>query len=122
MITVPVLSCSGAASLGAAVGGSLPDSSFTASSTYDNLWHPQNGRLNHVRHCWVPGRSQQKNPNEYLQVDLRTVSTVCAVATQGSHYSQSEYVKTYKLMTSSDGLIWKVYQEHGATKVSSWMA
>ena len=61
---------------------------------------------------WVPRSS---NLNQWLQVDLGSVSIVTAAATQGrSDYPQD--VKKYKLQYSQDGKDFLYYRETGRTK------
>ena len=54
--------------------------------------------------------------SEYLQIDLREVSWVCAVATQGSGQAQ-EWVTKYKVQVSRDGVAWNAIQENNTDKV-----
>lgn len=106
--------CTVASSLGAAYGGKLPDSSFTATSVYSR-YLPKHGRLHNSPRGWC-SRPRGNTPHEYLQVDLGRVFHVCAVATQGNP-NQNEWTKTFKLKFSLDGSKWSVYQENGADKV-----
>ena len=54
---------------GAAYGGRIPDSSFSATSSYDYVWLPKYGRLHGPRRGWTP-QPLDNMPNEYLQIDL----------------------------------------------------
>ena len=54
-------------SLGAAVGGRLPDSSFSASSFYNSGHAAKDGRLNKGPYAWCPKYPTLAN-NDYLQV------------------------------------------------------
>ena len=57
------------------------------------------------------------NPRtDYLQVDLGTEHSVCAVATQGSS-RYTEWLKSYILQMSKDGVTWGIYKENNAEKV-----
>ncbi|XP_078352239.1 lactadherin-like [Oculina patagonica] len=53
--------------------------------------------------------------NDYLQVDMGAVRTICAVATQGK--KNGSYVTSYKLSLSTDGVNWNTYQEGNTDKV-----
>ena len=109
--------CKVAPSLGAAYGGKLPDSSFTATSNYnDPRYRIKNGRLHNRQFGWCPATTTN-TPHDYLQVDLGAVYQVCAVATQGNP-NGNEWTKTFKLKFSFDGSNWRMYQEKGADKVS----
>ena len=68
---------------------------------------------------WPQGWSAQKNdPSPWLQIDLGLVRTVTAVATQGyGNDKEQEWVKTYTVMTSSDGERWTLYREGGRKRV-----
>ena len=53
--------------------------------------------------------------NDYIQVDMGAVRTVCAVATQGK--KNGSFIKSYKLSFSIDGTSWTAYQEQSVDKV-----
>ena len=53
--------------------------------------------------------------NDYIQVDMGAVRTVCAVATQGK--KNGSFIKSYKLSFSTDGTSWTAYQEKSVDKV-----
>ena len=55
--------------------------------------------------------------NDYIQVDMGAVRTVCAVATQGK--KNGSFIKSYKLSFSTDGTSWTAYQEQSVDKVWS---
>lgn len=92
----------------------MPSSSFTASTSYDELV-PSAGRLNGPL-AWcsrgdVPGQ-------EFLQIHVPEAEVICAVATQGTGYGGgNEHVKEYYLEYSEDGINWQVVQEDGNLKV-----
>ena len=52
------------------------------------------------------------NRNDFIQVDMGAVRSVCAVATQGK--KNGSHVKSYKLLVSTDGVTWNTYQENNA--------
>ena len=100
--------------LGAASGGALPESSFSASSSISFFLRPARGRLNGET-AWCSSGSP--NGNDFLQVDLGTVSQVCAVATQG-HNSAFQLITSYQLQYSLDGISWSTVMEDGKNKVA----
>ena len=63
----------------------IPNAQMTASSYYSSSYYPHYGRLNEARGNggWCPN-TRQGPRTDYLQVDLGTVHSVCAVATQGA--------------------------------------
>ena len=96
----------------------IPDSSFTASGSYDNRHRPSLARLNllsdgkHVG-AWCPKR---KSTNQWLRIDLGEITAVTKVATQG-RYNSEDRVKTYKLSYSVDGIHWTWYKQRAVDKV-----
>ena len=85
---------------------------FSASSSHrDNK--PFVGRLNGAS-AWKPIRKDYLE--DYLQIDLGAVYFVCSVATQGNP-NADEWTKNYKIRTSLDNDIWKMYREDNAVKV-----
>ena len=103
------------ASLGAASGGRLPASSFTASSVFLESVAAKYGRLQHASYGWCSS-SASIVPNNYLQVDLGAVYTICAVATQGNARN-NVWTTKYRLSTSINGVSWNAYLENGRDKV-----
>lgn len=72
-------------SVGAAYGGSIPDSSFSASSEYNNRHGPRLGRVNTPKGhnsvgSWCP---RSTSIGEWIQVDLGRRTTVVGVIIQG---------------------------------------
>ena len=82
--------------------GTIPDNEINASSEQSANTPAKNGRLNYSSgSSWCAGTS---DTNPYLQIDLQTLYTICAVSTQGN--SQGDHwVKNYKLQLSIDGRI-----------------
>ena len=97
----------------------IPNSAVTASSSYSNSQHePWRGRLNNVPNSggwggWAAGASNQ---GEWLQIDLEKEKLLTKLATQGRP-SYDQWVRSYKILFSSDGTSWKEYKENGAVKV-----
>ena len=96
----------------------IPDSSFTASGSYNNNHRPSLARLNLLsdgKHmgAWCPKR---KSTNQWLRIDLGEITAVTKVATQG-RYNSEDRVKTYKLSYSVDGIHWTWYKQRAVDKV-----
>ncbi|EDO27727.1 predicted protein, partial [Nematostella vectensis] len=72
----------------------IPDSRFTASSHYNDDCLPEYGRLNNKNH-WA---AASESGYQYLQIDMISVYTVCAVATQGTtSRNYNSWTTKYKL-------------------------
>ncbi|CAH3195802.1 unnamed protein product, partial [Porites evermanni] len=108
--------CTGCQPVGVADSIKIPNAQMTASSYYSSSYYPYYGRLNEARGSggWCP-RTRQGPRTDYLQVDLATIQSVCAVATQGT--KASEWTTSYVLRMSIDGIIWNPYKENNAEKV-----
>uniref|UniRef100_F7G9W5 Neuropilin n=1 Tax=Macaca mulatta TaxID=9544 RepID=F7G9W5_MACMU len=93
--------------------GRIANEQISASSTYsDGRWTPQQSRLHGDDNGWTPNLDSNK---EYLQVDLRFLTMLTAIATQGAISRETQngyYVKSYKLEVSTNGEDWMVYR-HG---------
>ena len=96
----------------------ISDARMTASSFYNKRYYPYSGRLHENRGWggWCPKTVSDRT--DYLQVDMGTMLSVCAVATQGEKVYH-EWTTSYKLHLSSDGVTWNVYEETSAAKVRS---
>ncbi|KAL9955596.1 hypothetical protein ACROYT_G036938 [Oculina patagonica] len=101
--------------------GQIPDSAITASSSANaNSYAPYVGRL-HFNSAgsgkygsWAAGAN---NENQFFQVDFGSWTKISAVATQGRQDS-NQWVKTYSLSFSYDGVFWRTVQnEHNYTQV-----
>ncbi|XP_052016304.1 lactadherin isoform X2 [Apodemus sylvaticus] len=101
----------------------IPDSQITASSSYKtwNLrafgWYPYFGRLDNQGkiNAWT---AQSNSAKEWLQVDLGTEKRVTGIITQGARdFGHIQYVASYKVAHSDDGVQWTVYEEQGTPKV-----
>lgn len=99
------------------------DSQITASSSYKtwNLrafgWYPHLGRLDNQGkiNAWT---AQSNSAKEWLQVDLGTQKRVTGIITQGARdFGHIQYVASYKVAHSDDGVQWTVYEEQGTSKV-----
>ena len=89
----------------------IPDAQMSSRSHYLE-YHPYNGRLNGET-GWCQGTSTISD--DYLQVDMGTIRTVCAVATQGKE--GPSYVTSYRLSLSTNGVNWSTYQDENAEEV-----
>ena len=92
--------------LGAAYGGLLPVSSFSASNS--SFCSPSQGRLNGLS-AWCAIITAEKD--EYLQVDLGIRAKVCGVGTQGCGprlqlHDAWGFVRSYNLSYSKNGFTW----------------
>ncbi|XP_008851060.1 lactadherin isoform X1 [Nannospalax galili] len=103
----------------------IPDRQITASSSYKtwNLpvfgWYPHYGRLDRQGkiNAWT---AQSNSAKEWLQVDLGTQKQVTGIITQGARdFGHIQYVASYQVAYSDDGVQWTVYEEQGASKVFS---
>ena len=100
--------------IGLATGGAIPDSSFTASSYYDNRYKASYGRLNENNRGWAPKTTA--NPADFLQIDLLHNYVICSVATQGAN-GIKEWTTKYKIQLSLDGITFFTYKENNIDKV-----
>ncbi|XP_074926086.1 neuropilin-2 isoform X4 [Chelonoidis abingdonii] len=93
--------------------GRISNEQISASSTYsDGRWTPQQSRLNSDDNGWTPNLDSNK---EFLQVDLRFLTMLTAIATQGAISKETQngyYVHSYKLEVSTNGEDWMMYR-HG---------
>ena len=89
--------------------GKVSDSQLNASHNFPNFSSPK-GRLNNEE-AWCTGKKGQ-----YLQIDLLEVRHVSALATQGYKGSFSNYVKTYEIEYSYDGVKWFDYEDDSGKK------
>ena len=94
----------------------VPDSRMTASTFYHSNYYPYYGRLqeNRGHGGWCTRTTIDRT--DYLQVDMGTVRSVCAVATQG--LDQDLWTTSYKLHLSTDGVTWNIYKKTNIEKVS----
>lgn len=100
----------------------IPDARITASSSGSSgAFAPHYGRLNDRRGmgAWCPWDRDDRT--EYLQVDMGTVHTVCAVTTQGLDRDPTDRALSYKLHLSTDGVTWDVYKENQVVKVNIYI-
>ena len=91
-----------------------------ASSSYNYNHGPDRARLNipagHGRTgAWV---ARYRNTKQWLQVDLRQLSIIKGIATQGRREAH-QYVSSYTLSYSLKGVRFRIYSVYGRIKVMS---
>ena len=89
-----------------------------ASSSYNYKYGPDRARLNiyagHGRTgAWV---ARHRNTYQWLQIDLRQISVIKGIATQGRREAH-QYVRSYQLSYSRLGARFKAYVAYGRVKV-----
>ncbi|XP_015751576.1 PREDICTED: contactin-associated protein-like 5 [Acropora digitifera] len=96
----------------------IPNEAVKASSFWSSGYEPWQARLNNVRTSGSSGSwAAVKNViGQYLQIDLGKERVVNKIATQGRP-SAHHWVKSYKLLFSSNGANWNEYQNNGVVKV-----
>ncbi|KAM4626525.1 neuropilin-2 [Discoglossus pictus] len=98
--------------------GRISNAQMSSSSTYtDGRWTAQQSRLNSEDNGWTPNVD---NNREYLQVDLRFLTLLTAVATQGAVSKETQtayYVKSYKLEVSTNGEDWMMFRHGKSHKI-----
>ena len=96
----------------------LADSAFSASSEWSSSYKAFYARLHRQ-----PGPGQgswaakTNNQHQWLQVDLGKVTKVRRVATQGRQ-DRDQWVLSYSLAYSLDGLLFEPYKKNGYATVS----
>ena len=91
-----------------------------ASSSYNYNHGPDRARLNiHAGHgrtgAWV---ARYRNTKQWLQIDLRQLSIIKGIATQGRREAH-QYVSSYTLSYSLKGVRFRMYSVYGRIKVMS---
>ena len=89
--------------------GKVNDSQLSAPS-HLRMFSPLEGRLNNEK-AWCTSLN-----NQYLQIDLLEVRHVSALATQGYKGYFFNYVKTYEIEYSYDGVKWFDYEDDSGKK------
>ena len=103
--------------------GLISDAQLSASSARFNnhkRYGAHRARLNLA--TWPSGwNAKTYDTRPWLQVDFGTPKMVTGIATQGlGHSASKEWVKTYKVASSDDGVTWFVLQKEGRRKVLDW--
>ena len=97
----------------------IPDSALSSSSRWDGYHGPHRCRLNAQRRGRSRGAwsSRANNRRQWLQIDVGSRALVYGIATQGRQ-DAGQWVKTYKVMYSRNGVRWRWYQVRRRTLVS----
>ena len=98
--------------------GEITDGQITASSEWSSTHAPSLARLNRVKEGNKAGSwaAKTNDVNQWLQIELGSDYTkVTRIVTQGrSDYDQ--WIKTFKLQYSEDGVNYQFYREQGQTE------
>ena len=92
--------------------GAISDVQISASSQWEDATAARNARLNDKTLQWAWGWSAKaNNQNQWLQVDLGSITSVTGVATQGGTTGRYYNVVTkYSLQYSDDGVAHYIYR------------
>ena len=93
----------------------ISNSSIQASSHYSELVKPSNGRL-HSSSGGGGWSAAVKNAHQWFQVDFVNWTRVSGISTQGKT-AHAQWVKTYRVSYSYDGLLYAYYKEGPDAKV-----
>ena len=99
--------------------GLISDSQISASSQWDSNHSPSNSRLFYAPHNGRTGAwsSKTNDMNQWLQIDFKRLTAIVGVSTQG-RAGYTQFVKSYTLSYSQDGLSFQDYKPHGLLKVN----
>ena len=99
--------------------GLISDSQISASSEWNSNHGPSNSRLFYAPHNGRTGAwSSKKNDiNQWLQIDFKRPTAIVGISTQGRTARFNQYVKSYTLSYSQDGLSFQAYKPHNVLKV-----
>ena len=95
--------------------GKIKDSQIAASSVWDVNHGASNARLNFAQKSgsWS---SKRNDVNQWLQVDFKYRATITDILTQGRGRHR-QWVGSYTVSYSDDGVKFKPYQKNGKDKV-----
>ena len=96
--------------------GRIKNKKISASSELNSNHAAIQGRLHFQETATKAGgwRATTRDANQWLQIDLSSqYSKVTRVATQGRNGYWNEYVSSYKLQYSNDGVTFQYYREPG---------
>ena len=94
--------------VGVADKNTISDARITASTFHNARHNPKYGRLHERRQHGAWCTKTKTDRKDYFQVDMGTVLSVCAVASQGERKYPS-WTTSYKLYLSTDGVTWNAY-------------
>ena len=63
------------------------------------------------------GKKDEKNYDQYIQIDLLSLTKVAGIATQGRECLGGEYVRDYKIFYRRDGEAWDFYGEVSSIEI-----
>ena len=100
--------------------GLISDSQISASSEFNSGYGPSNGRLFYTPHNGRTGAwsSRTVDINQWLQIDFKRPTAIVGISIQGRAGSYNQYVTSYTLSYSQDGLSFQVYKPNGDLKVN----
>nr|XP_057927117.1 discoidin domain-containing receptor 2 isoform X3 [Doryrhamphus excisus] len=94
--------------------GRIQDDDITASSRWHETTGAQYARLNREDGdgAWCPEGQLEASDSQFLQVDLRRLTFLTVVATQGRYARNGiEFARAYSLNYSRDGVNWKSWRD-----------
>ncbi|CAB4003226.1 Hypothetical predicted protein, partial [Paramuricea clavata] len=99
--------------------GNIQVSQITASSEWDSNHRPNNARLFFTARNGRTGAwsSKTNDLNQWLQIDFKRQAVVVGISTQGREDCCSQWVKTYTLYYSINGVSFFPYKHHSQVKV-----
>ncbi|KAG7481023.1 hypothetical protein MATL_G00062310 [Megalops atlanticus] len=101
--------------------GRIKDDDITASSQWYETTGPQYARLNREEGdgAWCPAGLLQPSDVQFLQLDLRQLTFITVVGTQGrhAHGTGNEFARMYRLDYSRDGETWKSWKNRLGNKI-----
>jgi hypothetical protein len=101
--------------------GNIQVSQITASSEWDSNHGPNNARLFFTaRNGRIGAWSSKTNDlNQWLQIDFKRQTVLVGISTQGREDYSLQWVKTYTLYYSINGVTFFPYKHHGQVKVGT---
>lgn len=98
--------------------GAISDDQITASSEWDHTHRAANARLNFIAGndrtgAWT---SAEKDHRQWLQVDFQRSTIITGICTQGRQ-DANQFVKSYKISFSEDGMKFYFYKAGRKLKV-----
>ena len=99
--------------------GLISDSQISASSEFDANHGPSNSRLFYTPHNGRTGAwsSKTNDINQWLQIDFQRPTAIVGISTQGRS-RHTQFVTSYIMSYSHDGLSFQAYKSHGVVKVN----
>lgn len=99
--------------------GRIPNKAFTASTIYNKYSPAWLARLRNKPRgkytgCWLP---RHKNARQWIQVDLKRVTRIIKIATQGRP-NANQYVTRFIVAYSQDRIRWLKYTKNGRVQVT----